>query len=268
MMSISTSMVKEKTSLKCSELRNTVLEMCIKAGTGHVTSCFSCVEIMVELFYNKMTKDDVFILSKGQASPLMYAILADKGLIDEEELWKFATKDGVLGVHLDHHIKGAVITAGSLGHGLGIATGIAKARKLDNKPGTVYVLLGDGECYEGSVWEAAMFAGNEKLDNLVAIIDQNGYMVTSGTRRLEFVWQSFGWSEHLIKGNSIDDIHSAFYSNWNSPEERHKPLAIVALTTKGKGIPFMEGDTMWHGKAPQGEDAERARRELNDTKYI
>ena len=103
---------------KAKQLRKTVLEMCIKAGTGHVTSCFSCVEIMVELFYRDMKPDDVFILSKGQASPLLYAILADKGLIPEEELWKFAQKGGVLGVHLDHHIPGAVITAGSLGHGL------------------------------------------------------------------------------------------------------------------------------------------------------
>jgi len=240
--------------------------MCIKAGTGHVTSCFSCVEIMVELFYNTMADDDVFILSKGQASPLMYAILADKGLIDEGELWKFATKDGVLGVHLDHHIPGAVITAGSLGHGLGIATGIAKAKKLDGEPGTVYCLLGDGECYEGSVWEAAMYAGNEGLDNLVAIIDQNGLMVTEKTRRLDNVWESFGWSEYLIKGNSLDDIHSAFYANWNNPDERCKPLAIIALTTKGKGIPFMENVALWHGKAPQGEDAERARQELKGGK--
>ncbi len=246
MMSISTSMVKEKTSLtqKCRELRHTVLEMCIKAGTGHVTSCFSCVEIMVELFYEKMTEDDIFILSKGQASPLMYAILADKGLINEGELWKFATKDGVLGVHLDHHIKGAVITAGSLGHGLGIATGIAKARKIDGKSGTVYVLMGDGECYEGSVWEAAMYAGNEHLDNLVAIVDRNGYMVTGKAKvgLLREKFEAFGWSTH---------------------QNDYKPIIRVEYTIKGKGIPFMEGDTMWHGVAPQGKEAERARRELN-----
>ncbi len=246
-MSISTSMVKEKTSLvqKCSELRHTVLEMCIKAGTGHVTSCFSCVEIMVELFYDKMTEDDVFILSKGQASPLMYAILADQGLINEEELWKFATKDGVLGVHLDHHIRGAVITAGSLGHGLGIATGIAKARKIDNKPGIVYALMGDGECYEGSAWEAVMYAGNEKLDNLVVIVDRNGYMVTgqANVSSLEDKFEAFGWTQ-------LDD---------------DCPTYRIEYTVKGKGIPFMEGDTMWHGKAPQGKGAERARGELNES---
>ena len=231
---------------KAKQLRKTVLEMCIKAGTGHVTSCFSCVEIMVELFYRDMTEDDVFIMSKGQASPLLYAILADKGLIDEEELWKFAQKGGILGVHLDHHIPGALITAGSLGHGLGIATGIAKARKLDKKPGIVYCLLGDGECYEGSVWEAAMYAGNEKLDNLVAIVDKNGLMVTGHAyvTPLRYKFFAFGWSP--------------------SPNEE-KPQIWVKDTVKGKGIPFMENQALWHGVAPQGKDAKRARRELDNS---
>ncbi len=228
---------------KAQELRKTVLEMCIKAGTGHVTSCFSCVEIMVELFYRDMGQDDVFILSKGQASPLMYAILADKGYIPEEELWKFAQKGGVLGVHLDHHIQGAVITAGSLGHGLGIATGIAKARKIDGKPGIIYCLLGDGECYEGSVWEAAMFAGNEKLDNLVAIVDRNGLMVTGEAKIDSFynVFAGFGW---------------VFTPTDDCPEVR------IVKTIKGKGIPFMENQALWHGVAPQGLLAEKAREAL------
>ena len=230
---------------KAKQLRKTVLEMCIKAGTGHVTSCFSCVEIMVELFYRDMNPEDVFILSKGQASPLLYAILSDKGLIEEAELWKFAQKGGVLGVHLDHHIPGAVITAGSLGHGLGVATGIAKARKLDKKPGIIYCLLGDGECYEGSVWEAAMYAGNEKLDNLVAIVDRNGLMVTGkaqvfplGTKFLSFGWEPWSGRKH------------------------GKPQIIIAHTVKGNGIPFMENVVLWHGVAPQGKDADRARKAL------
>ena len=229
---------------KAKHLRKTVLEMCIKAGTGHVTSCFSCVEILVQLFYRDMTKNDVFILSKGQASPLLYAILADKGLIKEAELWKFAQKDGVLGVHLDHHIPGAVITAGSLGHGLGIATGIAKARKLDGKPGIVYCLLGDGECYEGSIWEAAMFAGNEKLDNLVAIVDRNGLMVTGPAE--------------------VEPLMKKFYAfGWAAIVGWKKPVIRVEYTIKGQGIPFMENEVLWHGVAPHGEDAERARRELD-----
>lgn len=242
-------MATEKTSgkvnieKKSSELRQTVLEMCIEAGTGHVTSCFSCVEILVKLFYQDMKPEDVFILSKGQASPLLYAILADKGMIDKKELWKFCTKDGVLGVHLDHHIKGAVITAGSLGHGLGIACGMAMA----DKNRTIYVLLGDGECYEGSVWEAAMFAGNERLGNLVAIVDRNGYMVMeqANVSPLEAKFEAFGWSSH----------------------NDGKPTYRIEYTIKGKGIPFMEDVPLWHGVAPQGEDAERARKELKGGKY-
>lgn len=238
---------------KAKELRKTVLEMCIKAGTGHVTSCFSCVEILVDLFYRDMTPEDVFILSKGQASPLLYAILADKGLIEEGELWKFAKKDGVLGVHLDHHIPGAVLTAGSLGHGLGIACGIATAKKRDGKPGTVYCLLGDGECYEGSVWEAAMFAGNEKLDNLVAIVDKNGLMVTGKANVGSLVrkFKAFGWVKSIAPG--MEPFYHKIFG---------MPGICVCNTTKGKGIPFMENQVRWHGVAPQGEDAERARQEL------
>jgi len=221
---------------KAYQLRQTVLEMCIKAGTGHVTSCFSCVEIMVQLFYETMTEDDIFILSKGQASPLLYAILADKGKIKKEELWKFAQKDGTLGVHLDHHIEGSVITAGSLGHGLGIAAGLAKAKKLNNEPGTIYCLLGDGECYEGSVWEAAQFIGENDLDNVVVHVDANGLMVMCAPQvNLAGVFAAFGVPHFQI----------------------HK-------TVKGKGIPFMENRCEWHGLAPQGEEAERARRELSD----
>ena len=235
--------MKVNLAKKAKQLRKTVLEMCIKAGTGHVTSCFSCVEILVQLFYRDMTENDVFILSKGQASPLLYAILADKGLIKEVELWKFAQKDGVLGVHLDHHVPGAVITAGSLGHGLGIACGIAKAKKLDKKKGIVYCLLGDGECYEGSVWEAAMFAGNEKLDNLVAIVDRNGLMVTGPAE--------------------VSPLIAKFYAfGWGGLSGQGKPVIRIEHTIKGQGISFMENQVLWHGVAPQGEDAERARREL------
>ncbi len=244
---------------KAHDLRNTVLEMCIKAGTGHVTSCFSCVEIMVALFYSIMKTADRFILSKGQASPLYYAILADKGLIPGEELWKFAQKDGQLGVHLDHHVNGVLATSGSLGHGLGIASGLALAKKMNNEPGIVYCLLGDGECEEGSVWESAMFAGKHHLDNLVAIVDRNWLSVQQTLdylEPLEIKWESFGWCSHRKDGYNLKEVTGLYIS----PEN---PNVFICDTVKGKGIPFMEGKVEWHGLAPQGEDAERARRELN-----
>jgi len=233
-------------------LRKTVLEMCVKAGTGHVTSCFSCVEILEQLFYKIMRPEDVFILSKGQASPLLYAILADKGLIDEAELWKFAQKDGKLGVHLDHHIPGAVVTAGSLGHGLGIACGMAYA----DRKRRVFCLLGDGECYEGSVWEAAMFAGQHKLSNLIAIIDYNRLMVHGKTNLSpQFSkWFSFNWDVVTIDGH---------YSQLEI-KDCYAPKVIIAYTVKGKGIDFMENKWEWHGVAPKGEDIERARRCLQE----
>ncbi len=239
---------------KPQQLRKTVLEMCIKAGTGHVTSSFSCVEIMVSLFYGVMKPEDVFILSKGQASPLYYAILADKGMIDEKELWKFATKEGALGVHLDHNIHGVVVTSGSLGHGLGIGAGIALSRKMDKKPGTVYVLLGDAECYEGSVWEAAMFAVEHELNNLVVFIDHNGWgVLTKPPQRLRDMWDGFGWDVKVVDGHNYDP--DFLYLN--------TPTVIIARTIKGKGIPFMEDKYEWHGVAPHGEEAERASRELD-----
>jgi len=243
---------------KAQELRKTVLEMCIKAGTGHLTSCFSCVEIMVALFYEIMKPEDIFILSKGHASPLLYAILADKGLIDKEELWKFASKGGLLGVHLDHNITSARVTAGSLGHGLGISIGLALSKRLNSESGMIYCLLGDGECYEGSVWEAAMFAGQEGLDNLTAIVDYNGLMVTEvvDLESLNAKWEAFNWSCELVDGHDLEALTEALSMKWPLPS------VYIAETVKGKGIPFMEYKHLWHGEAPKGEDAERARREL------
>lgn len=247
---------------KAHYLRNQVLEMCIKAGTGHMTSCFSCVEILVALFYGGiMQEGDRFLLSKGQASPLLYAILADKGFFPEEELWKFNQADGIFGVHLQHDVPGALITAGSLGYGLGIGAGMALADREHN----VFVLLGDGECYEGSIWEAAMFASHHKLDNLIAIIDRNQLCATGFTEeivRLEDLvnkWVAFGWAAREIDGHSLSELLEAI-------PQISRPAAVVADTVKGKGIPFLENKPLWHGVAPTSKrDIEKARRELNDT---
>ncbi len=208
------------------------------------------------LFYSIMKPEDIFIMSKGQASPLYYAILADKGIIDEGELWKFATKEGRLGVHLDHNIPGVILTAGSLGHGLGISSGIALARKIDKKLGKVYVLLGDAECYEGSIWEAAMFAGQHKLNNLIAIVDYNRWGVIIPALNVNIlgnIFFSMGWQ--------IIDSEQEW--NFPTPIGYVEPTVILVKTIKGKGISFMENKWEWHGLAPQGADAERARRELN-----
>lgn len=249
--------------VKAKELRVNVLDMCIEAETGHVTSSFSCVEILVALYYGILQKDDRLVISKGHCSPLVYTILADLKFIPEKDLETFARPGGKFGVHLQHSVEGVEITAGSLGQGLGIACGMAHVKKLNKEQGTVYCLLGDGECYEGSVWEAAMFAAHHKLDNLVAIVDRNFLCVTDFTEdavKLEPFsekWKGFGWECMDVDGHSIDSVLGALkFTHYQ------KPRVVIAKTIKGKGIPFMERIPLWHGIPPLGEDAERAREAL------
>ena len=238
-------------AIKAKQLRNDVLDMCVKAGTGHVSSCFSCVEIMVALFYgNIMKPEDKFILSKGHASPLLYAILADKGIIDKSELAQFAQPDGKLGVHLDHHILGALITSGSLGIGLGIGAGMAMA----NPQSRIFVLMGDAECQAGSVWEAAMFITKHKLNNVVAIVDCNTLGVIQEKVDIPYFPS---WFCYDINGHDFFMLIRSLQSDISTP------LEITARTAKGKGISFMENDWHWHGVAPQGELAKRAKDEIS-----
>lgn len=261
---------------KANYIRNLILDMCVRAGTGHVTSSFSAVEILVALYYGgilryhpknpKWEERDRFILSKGQASPLIYAILADLGFFPKGELDRFCQADGIFGVHLQNDVPGVEITAGSLGHGLGIAAGMALAAKMDNKSYLTFVLLGDGECHEGSIWESAMFISHHKLNNLVAIIDRNWYCVTGHTEKivrlapLDKKWESFGWETISIDGHSFEDIFSAFEGCRSRRDDG--PLMIIANTVKGKGVSFMENEPLWHGLAPRGEEAKRAKLEL------
>ena len=252
---------------KAGEIRRMVLEICCDAGTGHVTSAFSCVEIMVGLFHGEILRYDAgnpawegrdrFILSKGQASTLLYSVLADLGYFPKEDLYRFCQADGKFGLHLQHDIPGAEITSGSLGHGLGIATGMAMAGKMDRELHMVFALLGDGECYEGSIWEAAMFASHNRLNNLVAIVDRNYLAVTNFTENmlelepLEEKWRAFGWNAVSIDGHSFEEILHALHGVRS--RKSSKPLAIIAETVKGQGVPFMCYDPMWHGIPPSGE---------------
>ena len=263
---------------KASYIRRQVLDMCVKAGTGHVTSSFSCTEILVALYHGgilrydtanpKWEERDRFVLSKGQASPVLYAILADLGFFPESQIWKFCQTGGAFGVHLQNDVPGVEITAGSLGLGFGIAAGMALAAKMDKKPYMTFALLGDGECYEGSIWEAAMFASHRELNNLITIIDRNWLCVTDFTENcvrlnpLDKKWESCGWEVVTIDGHSFEDIFSAL-DGFRSPL-RDKPLLVIANTVKGKGVSFMENVPLWHGMAPKGKEAELARQELNE----
>jgi len=262
---------------KAKYIRNQVLDMCVKAGTGHVNSAFSAVEILVALFYGgiirfdsknpKWKERDRFILSKGQASVLLYPVLADLDFFPKEELDKFNQISGIFGVHLQHDVPGAEITSGSLGHGFGIAAGIALAAKMNRELFMTFALLGDGECYEGSIWETAMFASHNRLNNLIAIVDRNHLCVTDFTENIvalepmEEKWKSFGWRVINVNGHSIEEILEAL-KGFRS-RKFTKPLVIIADTTKGKGVSFLSDAPLWHGIAPKGQQIDEAKNELN-----
>jgi len=266
----------QKLEKKAQEIRNLVLDMCIKAGTGHVTSSLSCIDILVSLYCGGILRHDPdnpnweardrFILSKGQASPALYAVLADCGYFTKKELSKFAQKGGKFGVHLQRDVPGVEITSGSLGQGFGTAAGIALGAKMNQELYLVFTLLGDGECYEGSIWETAMFASHNRLNNLIAIIDRNYLCVTDFTENLialepmDEKWRSFGWNVCRINGHSIEEIFKALCSVRS--RRSNKPLLVIADTVKGCGVESLCYQPLCHGIAPKGEDAVKAMREL------
>jgi transketolase len=261
---------------KAKLIRNMILEMIVSAGKGHIGGAFSCTDILVALYYggilrfNPSNPDwnerDRFILSKGHSGVAVYAILADLGFFANSELTSICRNGSMLGGHPDRNIPGIEADTGSLGHGLGIASGLALSAKIDNKDFMTVVLLGDGECQEGSVWEAAMFAAQHKLNNLVAIVDRNRQGVTDFTEdsaSLEpFVdkWRGFNWAAKEINGHSFEEIFGALRSYRSF--ESFKPLVIIANTIKGKGVSFMERKLEWHHNVPSGENLKIARQEF------
>lgn len=250
---------------KADELRKATLDLCLTANKGHVTSAFSCAEILTALYYGNVLRYDPknpkwedrdrFLISKGHSSPIFYSILADLGFIPKSQLEDFC-KGVKLGVHLQCGVPGVENTAGSLGHGLGIAAGMALASKMDRRHNYTAVLLSDGECSEGSIWEAAMFAGFHRLNNLIAIVDRN-YMTctdftenTVGLTPLDKKFEAFGWETKIINGHSIEEILSCFEGMRSF--RRNRPLAIIAETVKGKGVPTAENIAAWHARVPTG----------------
>jgi len=261
---------------KANWVRNQILEMIVSANKGHIGGAFSCTDILVTLYYGGIlrfdsnnpnwSERDRFILSKGHSCVALYAILADLGFFSTSELNSFCQKGSMLGGHPDRNIPGIEADTGSLGHGLGIAAGLALSAQIDKKDYMTVALLGDGECYEGSVWEAAMFAGHHQLNNLIAIVDRNQQCVTDFTEdcnRLEpFAdkWRAFGWDIRAISGHSFHELLAAFkdFRIRKSPQ----PLVIIANTIKGKGVSFMERNIIWHHSVPKGEELKIARQEL------
>ncbi len=264
------------------QLRRDILEMMLAPGRGHLASAFSLVEILRVLYDDVMRYDparpawperDRFILSKGHGCLALYALLADKEFITPQAARGFCRFDGVLGGHPEYgRVPGVEATTGSLGHGLSMAIGMLLASRLDGREIRAFVVLGDGECNEGSVWEAAMAAAKHRLDNLVAIVDYNrqqSYDATSAVLELEpFAdkWRAFGFSVCELDGHDLLALRATLSS---LPLEPGKPSALICHTVKGKGVPFMERDLSWHHKSKLAEeDVARLRQALqpDDTK--
>lgn len=261
---------------KANQIRKQSLEMCVIGGSGHISSSFSCTEIFVALYYGGILRfdrtnldwdeRDRFIISKGHGAMTLYPILADLGFFSKDELSKFCQGNGILGAHPDNNIPGIEAVTGSLGHGLGLGIGLALRAKMDRKNYITVVLLGDGECYEGAVWEGAMLAAHHQLNNLIGVIDRNGLSVTDFTERnlkldpIKDKWCAFGWDVVSIGGHSFKEIFEVF-KDFRS-RKSNKPLMIIANTVKAKGISFMEHNPLSHTLIPTGKQLEMAREEL------
>ena len=258
------------------ELRRLALKIIFQAGSGHPGGSFSATDLMTALFFGgilnydasnpKDPKRDRFLLSKGHASGIFYAVLARAGYISESDLdsYRKINSKRFLSGHAHPKTPGVEIASGSLGQGLSVAHGIALGTKLDGYDSKTYVMLGDGELQEGQIWEAAMSADKFKSNNLIAIVDYNKVAQDNITKDLkdleplEDKWNSFNWDVHRIDGHNMEAIMNVL----QLPLHPEKPRVIIADTIKGKGVSFMEGKTAWHGVAPSAEDYEKALKEL------
>ncbi len=256
------------------KLRRRIIETLYCACSGHPGGSLSSIDIITALYFNKMRYDpknpkwpdrDRFILSKGHACPALYVTLAEAGFFPAGELLRLRKPGALLQGHPTNAIPGIEISSGSLGQGLAVANGIALAGKLDKKDYRVYVLMGDGELQEGSVWEAAMSSAKYSLDNLTAIVDRNRLQQTAPTENnkplepLAAKWTAFGWNVLEINGHEMKEIVDALDK---ASETKGKPTVIIANTVKGKGVSFMENSVEWHGRAPNKEEYEKAMKEL------
>ena len=257
------------------KVRLGIIEAVYSNQSGHPGGSLSIADIMTVLYFNEMNIDnenpkwedrDRLILSKGHCSPALYSALANRGYFPVEDLKTFRNINSYLQGHPDmKHIPGVDMTTGSLGQGLSAANGMAISAKLDNKNYRVYCILGDGEIEEGQIWEAAMASSKYKLDNLCVIVDNNNLQIDGTIDKvmspypIDEKFKSFGFQIINIDGNDIEEIKKAFEVAKNVKE---KPVCIIAKTTKGKGVSFMENKAEWHGKAPNEEQYKQAMEEL------
>ena len=256
-------------------VRKGVIEGTFNAKSGHPGGSLSIADIVTYLYFEKMNVNpenpqdenrDRFVLSKGHTAPALYAALALRGFFPVELIKTLRKPDSILQGHPSmRYTPGVDMSTGSLGQGISVACGMALGAKLKGKDFKVYVPLGDGEIEEGQVWEAAMFAGNRKLDNLVAIVDYNNLQIDGSLDEVNSPYpikekfEAFNWNVIEINGHCFDDIEAAFNK---AKEVKDKPTAILAATVKGKGVSFMEDQVDWHGKGPNKDEYEKAIAEL------
>jgi transketolase len=259
---------------KAKELRKVILDVVYRAQSGHPGGSLSEIDVLVALYYYKLhidpkkpqEKRDKFVLSKGHASPGLYAVLADKGFFPKSELEGFRQIDRMLQGHPELSTPGIEYAGGSLGQGMCFALGLAIANKLDSNPHKIVVMIGDGESQEGAVWEASMAASFHKLDNLIAILDKNQVQETGKTVEVMNIdpaaekWKAFGWNVIEINGHDMEQIIDALDKAWTT--NNGKPTMIISNTIKGKGVSFMELNYRFHGKAPNEQEYKKALAEV------
>lgn len=257
-------------------IRQRTIETSARAKIPHLGSCLSCVELLTALYWQELNINpgtpnspdrDRFVLSKGHGAPVLFQVLAERGFFPVERLSEFGQAGSVFHEHPPKpgYIPGVEAATGSLGHGLPMALGMAVARHIKGKQYRCYALLSDGECNEGSIWEAAMFAAGQKIDHLTAIIDYNKWQATGRSQEVMALeplaekWEAFGWHTQQINGHNFEAIKGALNA---ARSETSKPSVIVADTIKGKGVSFMEDDNNWHYRTPNSEELAAAIKEL------
>lgn len=261
--------------LKANKIRQLTLEMVVKAKGSHISPALSMVELLL-ILYEKFLKHepqnpqdpkrDRFLLSKGHGCASLYVLLAQRGYFPLDELDRFEQPGSILGGHPEmQKVPGIEVSAGSLGHGFPMAVGMALAAKKDNLPHRVYCLVGDGECNEGTVWEAAASAAHFGLDNLTVIVDKNQMQISGFTKDIlhpqDFTgkWRAFGFGVREVNGHNLEQIFAAYQ---DLPFENGRPSVVIGTTVKGKGVSFMENVSMWHSALPSPEELATARADL------
>lgn len=268
--------IRKQLKIRACKARMGIIEGVFNAKSGHPGGSLSCVDILTYLYFDHMNIDpqdpknedrDRFVLSKGHAAPALYSVLALRGFFPVEELKTLRKSDSMLQGHPSvKYTPGVDMCTGSLGQGISAACGMALGAKLAGKDFRVFTVLGDGEIQEGQVWEAAMYASAKGLDNLVAVVDNNGLQIDGKIAEVNSPYpiaekfKSLGWNVLEISAHSFDEIDAAFNA---AAEFKGKPSVIVASSVKGKGVSFMEDQVGWHGTAPNAEQYEQAMSELN-----